>query len=79
MTRSSLLRYDETLFRDREVFEFTYRPPGHLRHRDAQVRELADSVAHSGYFDDYEALDVDPRFPGSTSPQRPRAGRRRER
>ncbi|MDD3858398.1 MAG: AAA family ATPase, partial [Methanoculleus sp.] len=40
MRPSSLLRSDETLFRDREVFEFTYLPE-HLHHRDAQVRELA--------------------------------------
>lgn len=40
MRPSSLLRSDETLFRDRETFEFTYLPE-HLHHRDAQVRELA--------------------------------------
>ncbi|NLM31008.1 MAG: AAA family ATPase [Methanomicrobiales archaeon] len=40
MTHSSLLRSDETLFRDPEVFELTYLPE-HLHHRDAQVRELA--------------------------------------
>ncbi|WP_082223162.1 AAA family ATPase [Methanoculleus sp. MH98A] len=40
MTHSSLLRSDETLFRDPEVFEFTYLP-GEVHHRDAQVRELA--------------------------------------
>ena len=40
MTHSSLLRSDETLFRDPEVFEFTYLP-GEIHHRDAQVRELA--------------------------------------
>jgi cell division control protein 6 len=33
-------RYDQTLFRDREVFEFTYMPD-ELHHRDAQIRELA--------------------------------------
>ncbi|PKL62756.1 MAG: hypothetical protein CVV31_04135 [Methanomicrobiales archaeon HGW-Methanomicrobiales-2] len=40
MTHSPLLRSDETLFRDRDVFEFTF-VPDHLHHRDAQVRELA--------------------------------------
>ena len=40
MTHSSLLRSDETLFRDPEVFELTYLPE-HLHHRDAQTRELA--------------------------------------
>ncbi|MDK2989513.1 MAG: archaeal cell division control protein 6 [Methanoculleus sp.] len=40
MTHSSLLRSDETLFRDREVFEFTF-VPEHLHYRDVQVRELA--------------------------------------
>ncbi|WP_214041219.1 AAA family ATPase [Methanoculleus sp.] len=40
MTHSSLLRSDETLFRDPEVFEFTYLPE-QIHHRDAQVRELA--------------------------------------
>ncbi|WP_054848605.1 hypothetical protein [Methanoculleus chikugoensis] len=41
MTHSPLLRSDQTLFRDPDVFEFTYLPPDHLHHRDAQVRELA--------------------------------------
>ena len=40
MARSSLLRADETLFRDPAAFEFTF-VPEHLHHRDAQVRELA--------------------------------------
>ena len=40
MTHSSLLRSDETLFRDPEVFEFTYLPE-QIHYRDAQVRELA--------------------------------------
>ena len=40
MTHSPLLRSDETLFRDPEVFEFTF-VPEQLHHRDAQVRELA--------------------------------------
>ena len=38
MTR--LLRSDQTLFRDPDVFELTF-VPEHLHHRDAQVRELA--------------------------------------
>jgi len=40
MTHSSLLRHDETLFRDREVFEFTF-VPEQVHYRDVQVRELA--------------------------------------
>ncbi|WP_292491686.1 hypothetical protein [Methanoculleus sp. 10] len=40
MTHSSLLRHDQTLFRDPEAFEPTF-VPDHLHHRDAQVRELA--------------------------------------
>jgi len=40
MTHSPLLRSDQTLFRDPDVFELTYLPE-HLHHRDAQVRELA--------------------------------------
>jgi cell division control protein 6 len=40
MTHAPLLRHDQTLFRDPEVFEPTYLP-GHLHHRDAQIRELA--------------------------------------
>ncbi|WOX56638.1 hypothetical protein [uncultured Methanoculleus sp.] len=40
MTHSPLLRSDETLFRDPEIFEFTFLPE-QLHYRDAQVRELA--------------------------------------
>jgi len=40
MTRSRLLRSDQTLFRDPDVFELTF-VPEHLHHRDAQVKELA--------------------------------------
>jgi cell division control protein 6 len=40
MTHSPLLRHDETLFRDRDAFEFTF-VPEHLHHRDAQTQELA--------------------------------------
>ena len=40
MTHSPLLRSDQTLFRDPDVFELTF-VPDHLHHRDAQVRELA--------------------------------------
>ena len=40
MTHSSLLRSDETLFRDPEVFESTF-VPEQVHYRDAQVRELA--------------------------------------
>lgn len=40
MAHSSLLRYDQTLFRDLDVFEPTF-IPDHLHHRDVQVRELA--------------------------------------
>ena len=40
MTHSPLLRSDETLFRDPEVFEFTFLPE-QIHYRDAQVRELA--------------------------------------
>lgn len=40
MRPGNLLRYDQTLFRDPEVFEFTF-VPELLHHRDAQVRELA--------------------------------------
>ncbi len=39
MRQRDTLRYDQTLFRDREVFEFTYMPD-ELHHRDAQIREL---------------------------------------
>jgi len=34
------LRYDQTLFSDRDVFEFTY-VPEQLNHRDSQLKELA--------------------------------------
>jgi len=40
MPHSSLLRSDQTLFRDPEVFELTYLPE-EFHHRDAQVKELA--------------------------------------
>ena len=40
MTRSPLLRSDQTLFRDPDVFELTF-VPDHLHHRDAEVKELA--------------------------------------
>jgi len=40
MTYSPLLRSDQTLFRDPDVFELTF-VPEHLHHRDAQVKELA--------------------------------------
>ncbi|WP_292488906.1 ORC1-type DNA replication protein [Methanoculleus sp. 10] len=40
MRQRETLRYDQTLFRDHEVFEFTYMPD-ELHHRDAQIRELA--------------------------------------
>ena len=40
MTHSPLLRSDQTLFRDPDVFEPAF-VPDHLHHRDAQVRELA--------------------------------------
>ncbi|MDN7024104.1 ORC1-type DNA replication protein [Methanoculleus sp. FWC-SCC1] len=40
MRQRDTLRYDQTLFRDREVFEFAY-VPDQLHHRDAQSRELA--------------------------------------
>ena len=36
MTYSPLLQSDQTLFRDPDLFEFTYLPD-HLHHRDAQV------------------------------------------
>jgi len=35
-----LLRADQTLFRDPDVFDFASMPD-HLHHRDAQVKELA--------------------------------------
>ena len=40
MTHLPLLRSDQTLFRDPDVFELTF-VPDQLHHRDAQVRELA--------------------------------------
>ncbi len=40
MRQKETLRYDQTLFRDREVFEFTF-VPDQLNHRDDQLRELA--------------------------------------
>ena len=40
MTRSPLLRSDQTLFRDPDVFELMF-VPEHLHHRDAEVKELA--------------------------------------
>jgi len=40
MRQKDILRYDQTLFRDPEVFNPTF-VPEHLHHRDAQVRELA--------------------------------------
>ena len=40
MRQRETLRYDQTVFRDRKVFEFTYMPD-ELHHRDAQIRELA--------------------------------------
>ncbi|MFA5614032.1 MAG: AAA family ATPase [Methanoculleus sp.] len=40
MTKPPLLRHDQTLFRDIDVFDPTYLPL-HLAHRDAQTRELA--------------------------------------
>ena len=40
MTHSPLLRSDQTLFRDPDVFEPAF-VPDHLHHRDAQVQELA--------------------------------------
>jgi cell division control protein 6 len=40
MTHLPLLRSDQTLFRDPDVFELTF-VPDHLHHRDAQLQELA--------------------------------------
>jgi cell division control protein 6 len=40
MTRSPLLRSDQTLFRNPDAFEPVF-VPEHLHHRDAQIRELA--------------------------------------
>jgi len=45
MTR--LLRHDQTLFRDPDVFDFAYMPD-HLHHRDAQLRELAFLLQGAG-------------------------------
>ena len=36
MTRFPLLRYDQILFRDREVFEFTHMPGDHRNGVDTQ-------------------------------------------
>jgi len=40
MRHSSLLRHDQTLFRDIDVFDHTYLPE-YFNHRDAQLQELA--------------------------------------
>jgi len=40
MRQRATLRYDQTVFCDREVFEFTYMPD-ELHHCGAQLRELA--------------------------------------
>ncbi|BBL68590.1 nucleotidyltransferase domain-containing protein [Methanoculleus chikugoensis] len=40
MRQRDALRYDQTLFRDRKVFEFAYMPD-EPHHRDARIRELA--------------------------------------
>ena len=42
-----LLRADQTLFRDPDVFDFAYMPD-HLHHRDAQLRELAFLLQGAG-------------------------------
>ena len=42
-----LLRSDQTLFRDPDVFDFAYMP-GHLHHRDAQLQELAFLLQGAG-------------------------------
>ncbi len=42
--KKNLLMWDETLFRDPEVFEIDYVPPEQFNHRDAQIRELAFQV-----------------------------------
>ena len=42
-----LLRSDQTLFRDPDVFDFAYMPD-HLHHRDAQLRELAFLLQGAG-------------------------------
>ncbi|WP_054847318.1 hypothetical protein [Methanoculleus chikugoensis] len=41
MRQRDALRYDQTLFRDRKVFEFAYMPDEPPHHRDARIRELA--------------------------------------
>ena len=41
--KKNLLMWDETLFRDPEVFEIDYIPE-QFNHRDAQIRELAFQV-----------------------------------
>jgi len=43
MMKKNLLMWDETLFRDPEVFEIDY-VPEQFNHRDAQIRELAFQV-----------------------------------
>ncbi|NTW92263.1 MAG: ORC1-type DNA replication protein [Methanoregulaceae archaeon] len=43
MTKKSLLMWDETLFRDPEVFEIDYIPE-QFNHRETQVRELAFQI-----------------------------------
>jgi len=43
MMKKNLLMWDETLFRDPEVFEIDYIPE-QFNHRDAQIRELAFQV-----------------------------------
>jgi len=47
MTHSPLLRSDQTLFRDPDVFELAF-VPEHLHHRDVQVRELAFLLQDAG-------------------------------
>ena len=42
-----LLRSDQTLFRDPDVFDFAYMPD-HLHHRDAQLQELAFLLQGAG-------------------------------
>ena len=42
-----LLRADQTLFRDPDVFDFAYMPD-HLHHRDAQIQELAFLLQGAG-------------------------------
>ncbi|MDD1706805.1 MAG: cell division control protein 6, partial [Methanoregulaceae archaeon] len=43
MTKKNLLMWDETLFRDLEVFEIDY-VPGQFNHREIQMRELAFQI-----------------------------------